>query len=69
MAGAAQKAAAKKKNKLLAEGKLAHSTKAYNRCAMCGRSHAYIRRFKLCRICFREQAMNGLLPGVRKASW
>ncbi len=69
MAGAAQKANARKKNKLAAEGRLRHSTKAYNRCAMCGRSRGYIRRFKLCRICFREQAMNGLLPGVRKSSW
>lgn len=69
MAGAAQKANANKKNKLKAAGKLAHSTKAYNRCAMCGRSRGYIRRFKMCRVCFREQAMNGLLPGVRKASW
>jgi small subunit ribosomal protein S14 len=42
---------------------------AYNRCNRCGRPRAYIRHFGLCRICFREMALMGLLPGVRKASW
>jgi len=42
---------------------------AYNRCNKCGRPRAYIRHFGLCRICFREMALMGLLPGVRKASW
>ncbi|MCH8827433.1 MAG: type Z 30S ribosomal protein S14 [Chloroflexi bacterium] len=41
----------------------------YNRCNRCGRPRAYIRHFGLCRICFREMALLGLLPGVRKASW
>ncbi|OGV52960.1 MAG: 30S ribosomal protein S14 type Z [Lentisphaerae bacterium GWF2_52_8] len=41
----------------------------YNRCAACGRPRAYIRKFKLCRICFRELASNGRIPGVVKASW
>ena len=40
-----------------------------NRCERCGRPRAYIRHFGLCRICFREMALLGLLPGVRKASW
>lgn len=40
-----------------------------NRCHRCGRPRAYIRQFGLCRICFREMALQGLLPGVRKASW
>lgn len=40
-----------------------------NRCMLCGRSRAYIRKFKLCRICFRELAHKGELPGVVKASW
>lgn len=40
-----------------------------NRCHRCGRPRAYIRAFGLCRICFREMALQGLLPGVRKASW
>lgn len=44
-------------------------TREYNRCALCGRSRGYMRRFKLCRICFRELASRGLIPGVRKASW
>lgn len=69
MASKALKFAAAKKNRLLKAGKLKHSTKAYNRCAYCGRSHGYIRRFKMCRICFREMAMQGVLPGVRKATW
>ncbi|MBS57268.1 MAG: type Z 30S ribosomal protein S14 [SAR202 cluster bacterium] len=41
----------------------------YNRCDRCGRPRAYIRHFGLCRICFRELALLGMLPGVRKASW
>ena len=41
----------------------------YNRCESCGRARAYIRKFKLCRICFRELASTGQIPGVTKASW
>jgi len=41
----------------------------YNRCQICGRPRGYIRDFGLCRICFRELALEGLLPGVKKASW
>ncbi len=40
-----------------------------NRCARCGRSRGYIRRFGICRICFRELAYKGYLPGVKKSSW
>lgn len=40
-----------------------------NRCSRCGRPRAYLRKFELCRICFREKALNGEIPGVRKASW
>ncbi len=40
-----------------------------NRCSLCGRPRAYIRRFGLCRICFRKLASEGKIPGVRKASW
>ncbi len=43
--------------------------RAYTRCRRCGRSHAVLRQFGLCRICFRELALAGDLPGVRKASW
>lgn len=40
-----------------------------NRCPICGRSRGYYRKFKLCRICFRNLASRGELPGVVKASW
>ena len=45
------------------------STRKYNRCKLCGRPRGYIRRFGLCRICFREQALRGNIPGVVKSSW
>jgi small subunit ribosomal protein S14 len=45
------------------------AVRAYNRCNKCGRPHAYIRRFGICRICFRELALAGDIPGVTKASW
>ena len=45
------------------------STRKYNRCQRCGRPRAYYRRFGLCRICFRELALRGEIPGVTKASW
>lgn len=41
----------------------------YNRCCRCGRPRGYIRQFGICRICFRELASQGMLPGVVKASW
>lgn len=41
----------------------------YNRCSRCGRPRAYIRKFGICRICFRELALNGMIPGVSKSSW
>jgi small subunit ribosomal protein S14 len=40
-----------------------------NRCAFCGRPRGYYRKFGLCRICLREQANKGMIPGVRKSSW
>ncbi len=40
-----------------------------NRCLLCGRSRAYMRKFGVCRLCFRELAHRGDLPGVKKASW
>lgn len=45
------------------------STRAYSRCQQCGRPRGYLRRFALCRICFRELALRGKIPGVIKASW
>ena len=41
----------------------------YNRCKLCGRPRGYMRRFQICRICFRELALRGEIPGVVKASW
>lgn len=46
-----------------------YSTREYNRCQRCGRSRAYYRKFGLCRICLRELAHEGKVPGVTKASW
>lgn len=43
--------------------------RAYHRCRQCGRPRAFMRKFALCRICFRNLALNGELPGVVKASW
>lgn len=45
------------------------SARNYNRCKRCGRPRAYMRKFGLCRICFRELASAGMLPGVTKSSW
>ncbi len=45
------------------------NVRAYNRCRRCGRSRAFLRKFGLCRICFRSMALEGQIPGVRKASW
>jgi small subunit ribosomal protein S14 len=46
-----------------------YKTREYNRCKRCGRSRAYYRKFGLCRICLREIAHQGLIPGVKKSSW
>jgi small subunit ribosomal protein S14 len=43
--------------------------RAYNRCKLCGRPRGYLRRFGMCRICFRNYASEGKIPGVIKASW
>jgi small subunit ribosomal protein S14 len=40
-----------------------------NRCRRCGRPRGYMRKFQLCRVCFRELSLQGMVPGVRKASW
>ena len=45
------------------------STRIVRRCQLCGRKRAYMRKFGLCRICFREKASKGELPGIYKASW
>jgi small subunit ribosomal protein S14 len=46
-----------------------YKVRQINRCRLCGRPRAYMRRFALCRICFRELALEGKLPGVKKSSW
>lgn len=45
------------------------STRIYNRCKLCDRRHGYMRFFGICRICFRELATNGDIPGITKSSW
>ncbi|MFZ9659438.1 MAG: type Z 30S ribosomal protein S14 [Arcobacteraceae bacterium] len=45
------------------------STRAYTRCSICGRPKSVYRDFGLCRICLRKMANEGLIPGIRKASW
>jgi small subunit ribosomal protein S14 len=61
MAKQSQKAKAKRKPKF--------STRGTNRCPLCGRPRAYLRKFKMCRICFRQRALAGEIPGVTKSSW
>ena len=60
---------AKMSMKLKQQAEPKFSTRAYNRCKICGRPHAYLRRYGVCRICFRELAYKGEIPGVKKASW
>ncbi len=43
--------------------------RAYHRCRLCGRARGYLRKFEMCRICFRDLALRGEIPGVIKASW
>jgi small subunit ribosomal protein S14 len=45
------------------------STRAYTRCRICGRPHSVLSKYGVCRICFRELAYKGQIPGMRKASW
>lgn len=46
-----------------------YSTREYSRCQICGRSHAVLRKYGVCRVCFRELAYKGEIPGVKKSSW
>jgi small subunit ribosomal protein S14 len=46
-----------------------YSTRGVNRCQLCGRARGYMRKFRICRICFRNLASKGEIPGVTKASW
>ena len=58
-----------KKSMIARETKRKYRVRVRNRCTLCGRPRGYIRRFGLCRICFREQALKGNIPGVAKSSW
>lgn len=58
-----------KKSIINREANRKFAVRVRNRCQLCGRPRGYIRRFHLCRICFREQALAGKVPGVVKASW
>jgi len=60
---------AKKSNVVRALQKQKFKVREVNRCTICGRARGYMRRFGLCRICFRERAQKGELPGVYKATW
>lgn len=59
-----------KESKIARESKkLKYKIRYRNRCRLCGRPRGYMRKFGLCRLCFRELALKGEIPGVRKASW
>ncbi len=58
-----------KKSIIEREKRRKYKVRVRNRCRRCGRPRGYIRRFQLCRICFRELALEGQIPGVAKASW
>ena len=58
-----------KKSIIARETKRKYRVRVRSRCKLCGRPRGYIRRFGLCRICFREQALKGNIPGVTKSSW
>jgi small subunit ribosomal protein S14 len=60
---------AKKSLVVKSERKPKYSTRKVNRCFRCGRRRGYMRDFGLCRLCFRELALRGEIPGVKKASW
>jgi small subunit ribosomal protein S14 len=60
---------AKKSLVVKASRKPKYKVREYSRCQRCGRARAYLRDFGMCRICVRELASRGELPGVRKASW
>ncbi|HEY4718486.1 MAG TPA: type Z 30S ribosomal protein S14 [Anaerolineales bacterium] len=58
-----------KKSIITRESRRKYVNRVRNRCKVCGRPRGYMRRFGLCRICFREYALEGKIPGVVKASW
>ena len=60
---------AKKSNRVKSLKKQKYQVRYHNRCPICGRTRGYLRRFGLCRLCFREKALKGEIPGVKKVSW
>lgn len=60
---------AKKSLILKSQRKPKFKVRAYHRCLLCGRSRAFLRKFKMCRICFRALSLKGDIPGVIKSSW
>ncbi|HLD94434.1 MAG TPA: type Z 30S ribosomal protein S14 [Anaerolineales bacterium] len=58
-----------KKSIITRESRRKYTIRVRNRCKICGRPRGYMRRFGLCRICFRQFALEGKIPGVVKASW
>ncbi|MFB0546454.1 MAG: type Z 30S ribosomal protein S14 [Anaerolineae bacterium] len=58
-----------KKSMIEREKRRKYKVRTRNRCLVCGRPRGYMRRFKLCRICFRLEALEGKIPGVLKSSW
>ncbi len=60
---------AKKSDVVKFEHKQKYAVRGHNRCRLCGRGRGYLRRFGLCRLCFRELAHKGEIPGVVRATW
>ncbi|NKB80654.1 MAG: type Z 30S ribosomal protein S14 [Nitrospirales bacterium] len=60
---------ARKALKIKAASQPKFSVQRYNRCALCGRVRSFLRRFAMCRICFRFHSLRGDIPGMRKSSW
>ena len=58
-----------KKSMILKSQRTPKFSTQHNRCKLCGRPHAYIRKYGICRLCFRDLAYKGEIPGVKKASW
>jgi small subunit ribosomal protein S14 len=58
-----------KKSIVIREERRKYAVRVRNRCRRCGRPRGFLRRFQLCRICFRELALKGQIPGVAKSSW
>lgn len=60
---------AKTSSMVKAKRKPKFSVQQHNRCPLCGRPRAFLRKFNMCRICFRKLAHQGMIPGVTKSSW